>query len=52
MEFLATIARSYKKFLYGLYETIYGSWIWFPKKVNPSLFLGRHALGKPGTVGL
>ena len=35
MEFLAIIARSYKKILYILYGTIHGSWIWFPKKVDP-----------------
>ena len=37
MEIVATIARSYKKILYGLYGTIYGSWIWLPRKVNPGL---------------
>ena len=38
MEILATIARSYKKILYGLYGTIYGSWIWLPRKVNPGIY--------------
>ena len=35
MEFLTTIARSYKKSLHGLYEKINGFLIWIPRKFNP-----------------
>ena len=35
MEISATIARSYKNVLYGMYGTIYSSWIWFRRTINP-----------------
>ena len=48
MKLLKNITRSNRKFLYGLFGTIIGFWIWFPKKVNqgcvqriPPLFIAE-----------